>query len=343
MLEHSAHASTTSVQPAAQRIWLPPLIGALLYPTLIQLFGWAMHGYGESGNAFLASLAALSMLAAASVPFVAARALILMPDDGSTRPALTRCLLYLIFATPPTFVLLFLISMSGILQYRNAVWISTWVAAGVMLYFIKAGSASRVRLGGTTGLRIVHGGAALCLLAGFLATHLLNHTLALWSVELHTATMEWLRQFYRSEWVEPVLLGLLLLMILTGVPLVLHHSRQSPDTFRTLQMATGVYIGMFVCAHLTAVLGARNAGVETDWFFATGPNGLLDGRGLLIPYYVLAVYFLILHLACGLRIVLLKHGVAATRANKAVYVLAGAGLVVTALTAIAALGFHVQT
>lgn len=62
MLEHSAHASTTSVQPAAQRIWLPPLIGALLYPTLIQLFGWAMHGYGESGNAFLASLAALSML-----------------------------------------------------------------------------------------------------------------------------------------------------------------------------------------------------------------------------------------------------------------------------------------
>ena len=303
-----------------------------------------MQAYREAGNPFFAGGAAISMLAAGSVPFVAVRALISMSDEESSRPALTRGLLYLMFAAPPAYVLIFLLaSKSGIFQYREAVWISAWLAAGVVLTFSKAGTASRVHVAGVTGLRVIHGAIALCLLVGFLVTHLVNHTLALWSVELHTAAMEWLRQFYRSEWVEPVLLGMLLLMFLTGAPLVLHHSQQRPDTFRTLQMATGVYIGMFVCAHLTAVLGARSAGVETDWFFATGPNGLLDGRGLLIPYYILAVYFLILHAACGLRIVLLKHDVAAVAANKVVYGLAGAGSVVTALTAIAALGFHIQS
>ena len=344
MLEHSAQASTATVRPAARRIWLAPLIGTLFYPTLIQLFGWAMQAYRESGNALFAGAAAISMLAAGSVPLVAARALILMRDESSTRPTLTRSLLYLMFAAPPAYVLVFLLaSKYGMFQYRDVVWISAWLAAGVVLSFSKAGNASRVHVAGVTGLRVIHGAIALCLLGGFLAAHLINHTLALWSVELHTAAMEWLRQFYRSEWVEPVLLGMLLLMFLTGVPLLLHHSQQRPDTFRTLQMATGVYIGMFVGAHLTAVLGARSAGAETDWFFATGPNGLLDGRGLLIPYYILAVYFLVLHVACGLRIVLLKHGVAAVTANRALYGLAGAGLVVTALTAIAALGFHIQS
>ena len=136
--------------------------------------------------------------------------------------------------------------------------------------------------------------------------------------------------------------ALLLVMIATGAPLVAHHSRRSTDALRVVQMATGVYSAVFLCAHLLAVLGARSAGVETDWFFATGPNGLLDGRGMLIPYYSFAVLFVILHAGCGLRIVLLKHGVAEVVANKTLYGVAAAGFIATALAAIAALGLSIR-
>ncbi|GFE83423.1 hypothetical protein GCM10011487_54230 [Steroidobacter agaridevorans] len=155
--------------------------------------------------------------------------------------------------------------------------------------------------------------------------------------------MEWLRLWYRSGWVEPALFALLLVMIATGAPMVAQHSRRSTDAFRAIQMATGVYLALFLCAHLLAVLGARSAGIETDWVFATGPNGLLDGIGMLIPYYIFAVFFLVLHVGCGLRIVLLKHGVTKASADKAVYTIGGVGLIVTMLMAIAALGAHVRS
>jgi hypothetical protein len=183
----------------------------------------------------------------------------------------------------------------------------------------------------------------MCLLLGFLIAHLANHDLAIWSVKLHRVAMEWLRLWYRSEWIEPVLLTLFAVMIATGVPMVVQHSRRGADAFRIAQMATGVYLGLFLCAHVVAVLGGRSAGIETDWRFATGDNGLLDGRGMLIPYYIYATFFMSLHVGCGLRIVLVKHGVAETIANRAVYTVAGAGAIVTMLIAIAAFGFHVQS
>ncbi len=251
--------------------------------------------------------------------------------------------LYLMFAVAPFYVFSFLIALKlGALLFHGIVWIVAWIAVGLMLYFKKETKSLRIPGAGIRWLRVIHGGSALLLLCGFLIAHLVNHDLALWSVKLHGIVMKWLRLWYRSELVEPVLLGLLLVMVCTGMPMVAHFSRRKTDAFRAMQMATGVYIGLFLCAHLLAVLGARSEGVETDWKFATGPTGLLNGPALLIPYYIFAVFFLILHLACGLRIVLLKHGVAEVTANRSVYLIASAGLVITSVIATAALGFHIQ-
>jgi succinate dehydrogenase/fumarate reductase cytochrome b subunit len=255
----------------------------------------------------------------------------------------TRNVLYLTFAVSPLYV--FTLQIAGKLgaaEHHNSIWIAGWIAVGAALYFQRARSAPGSDRTEAGWLRVIHGTAALCVLFGFLIAHLVNHDLAIWSVELHQAAMEWLRVGYRSEWLEPVLLTLLLAMIATGVPMVVQHSRRDADAFRIVQMATGVYIGVFLCAHLVAVLGARSAGIETDWFFATGNNGLLAGRGMLIPYYIYATFFLTLHVGCGLRIVLMKHGVAEIMANKAVYTVAGAGLLVTTPLTIAALGFQIR-
>jgi succinate dehydrogenase hydrophobic anchor subunit len=178
------------------------------------------------------------------------------------------------------------------------------------------------------------------LLGGFLLAHLVNHDMALWSVKLHGQVMESLRHWYRSEWVEPALLGLLGVMIATGFPLVASHSRQRADSFRMLQMATGVYLGLFLCAHVFAVLTARRGGIETDWYFGVGPHGLLVGRGALIAYYIYSSFFLILHAGLGLRVVLLTHGTQEPVANRAVYAVAAMGFVVTTVLTVAAFGVH---
>jgi hypothetical protein len=284
------------------------------------------------------------ILLAASVPAFAARALILMRQDCATNAVLTRSILYLMFAVSPMYVFtLQIVGMLGAARYNDLIWIACWIALGATLLLQRAGKARGSDRTGGSGLRMIHGATAMCLLLGFLIAHLVNHGLAIWSVKLHRVAMEWLRLWYRSEWMEPVLLAMLVVMIATGVAMVVQHSRRGADAFRITQMATGVYLGLFLCAHVVAVLGGRSAGIETDWRFATGDDGLLDGRGMLIPYYIYATFFMSLHVGCGLRIVLVKHGVAETIANRAVYTVAGAGAIVTTLIAIAAFGFHVQS
>jgi hypothetical protein len=62
----------------------------------------------------------------------------------------------------------------------------------------------------------------------------------------------------------------------------------------------------------------------------------------LIPHYFFSVLFLILHVACGLRVVLLQHGVSKIIGNRALYGLATAALIVTGLSMAALLGFHIE-
>lgn len=267
----------------------------------------------------------------------------LMARDDMARSWSSRSLLYLIFAAPPLYVLSFLLAWrAGLLAYHALLWAGAWIAIGAIGYSGRAARANHPPGQDIQWLRVVHGATALCLLCGFLLLHLLNHAAALWSVGLHGSVMRQLRLWYRSDGVEPGLFALLLVMIATGVPMVVHHSRRRADGFRTIQMATGVYIGLFLCAHLLAILGSRNLGVKTDWTFAVGPAGLLHGGGMLIPYYLLGIFFLGLHVACGVRILLLHHGVAEAAARRAMFVLSGVALVTTALIAVAAFGFHIE-
>lgn len=325
------------------RYWAPPLVGVVFYPQLIELFSRAIDRYRDSGDLLQAADATLLMILAGSITILAARALLRMQRDQAN-PVLLRGLLYLMFSVPPLHILsgevAWLTSVRG--HFVTAIWVTGWIAAAFVLYFRKEHALSRRQGNAVAWLRVIHGSAALCLLCGFLFAHLINHDMALWSVELHAQVMERLRLWYRSEWVEPALLALLGVMIFTGVPLVTSHSRQRADSFRILQMATGIYLGLFVCAHVFAVLAARKGGIETDWYFGVGPHGLAVGRGSLIAYYIYSSFFLILHAGFGLRIVLLKHGTKVLIANRALYATVASALVITTLLTIAAFGIHVR-
>jgi hypothetical protein len=62
----------------------------------------------------------------------------------------------------------------------------------------------------------------------------------------------------------------------------------------------------------------------------------------LIPHYIFIVFFLTLHVACGLRIVLLNHGAPKLAGNRVLYGVAGIGLLATVFSGAALLGFHVK-
>lgn len=113
--------------------WLPPLIGTMVYPGLVVSGEWAISGYRESGSFLLAGYALLTVLLGASIPVLALRALLLSRDDE--RAARIRCILYLMITVPSLFS--FTYTLSGIVGVRphiSAIWISVWIAIGVMLY-----------------------------------------------------------------------------------------------------------------------------------------------------------------------------------------------------------------
>jgi hypothetical protein len=328
------------------RLWMPSLLVVVLYPGLIASFAWAVKVYHQSGNLVFVVCALLTMLLAASVPFLAVRALILIRHDQHA--VLERAILLVIFAVPSLFTLTHtltrMVGRTRHYEVLSALWISVWIAVGAVLYFKKERATRQSHEVKIKWLRVIHGVTALCLLCAFLIAHLINHDLAVWSVALHDAVMKWLRLWYRSEWVEPILLVLFVVMLCTGIPMVARHARQRMDAIRVVQVATGVYVGAFICSHVFATLMARTRGIETDWFFAAGPTSLLDGSLLsrLIPHYFYGALFLSVHVACGLRVVLLQHGVAEVAGNRVLYGLASVGLVVTVLLSAALLGFHVR-
>ena len=326
--------------------WRLPWMAAVLYPAWMLTFDGAINRFHQSAQVVMACGAVLAMLIASSIPPLVLRALLITRLEAG--PVLTRGMLYLMFAVPTLFTFMnTLTRMAGLNEaVFFVIWAGAWLAIGSTLHLRSGRPVANGRDQPIVWLRIVHGVAALCLLSGFLLVHLANHGLAMWSIQLHHATLETLRPWYRSEWIEPVLLALLLVMIATGVPMILRHSRQRLDAFRVVQLATGAYVGVFICSHVIAVLDGRHLGIETDWFFASGPASLLAGTkllGRLIPHYLFGTLCLIVHVGCGLRIVLLQHGISHIRSNRALYAVASVGAVITVVITAALLGFHIET
>lgn len=326
-------------------VWIFPWIGVIAYPGLLLAFDAAINRYHGSGNPAMAAAAVLAMLLAMSVPILAARALLNIRHEAG--PALTRGILYVVVGAPSLFSLtLTLTRLAGLQRYGGiGVWVCAWLAVGLMLYLNKRSSSATSHERPVAWLRILHGVAALCLLCGFLVAHLSNHSLAVWSVGLHRDVLDWLRLWYRSYLVEPVLLTLLLIMIASGVPMVARYSLQPMDAFRVIQVATGVYLAIFICSHVVATLNGRRLGIETDWSFAAGPTSLLDGTPLLarlIPHYMYGTFCLVLHVGFGLRGVLLQHGVTQQFGNRALYGVASVGALATVVIAAALMGLHLK-
>ena len=136
----------------------------------------------------------------------------------------------------------------------------------------------------------------------FIALHLLNHLLAIVSVELHIIFMNAVRPFYRNLFVEVILLLSLLVQIFIRIKSVLRSRGKRRGFYQKAQVVSGLYLSFFILLHVSAVLYGRYfLELDTNFYFAA--SGLYADVLVLffVPYYFLAIVSVFTHIACVVR------------------------------------------
>jgi hypothetical protein len=181
---------------------------------------------------------------------------------------LVRRLAHLAVASPPLFVLIgvvfFLLhSANGDSVFWAILWLTVPPAGAWAI--VRADRETPVSSASIpTPLRMAHGTSALLIIVIFLGWHLLNHASALFSAEFNQAMMITLRKWYRSGFVQPALLTLMLFQVITGGILWWRATRARSDLYKTLQTSTGAFLTAFIASHLNAVFILGRAVTKAD-------------------------------------------------------------------------------
>ncbi len=251
------------------------------------------------------------------------------------------------FATPSLYV--GFNNVAGVLHAPSAVpvaWLIFWtlMAMIVLLGSRSSSAASAISGVGHRRLAVAHGVSALAILLLFVGPHIANHLAGLWNGPVHIEIMNAVRRVYRDDIVQPMLLMLIGFQILTGTVLVGRRLRMPSDFLGTIQTMSGVYVGVYFLAHMTAVFAARYAGTDTNWSWLTRPHDsmLVSLSNLrLLAHYWVGPIAIVTHVACGLRMVLLQHDTSPAAANRLALALMAVGVVVSAVILAALLNVHV--
>jgi succinate dehydrogenase/fumarate reductase cytochrome b subunit len=133
----------------------------------------------------------------------------------------------------------------------------------------------------------------------FVTMHLGVHLTALVGISAHNETLLFVQILYRNPVAEPLLLSALLLQIGIGVRFALLRWRSTKDDrWARLQLVSGLYLAFFIINHTGAALFARyGAGLETNFYWASGVLLHPILRWYFYPYYALAIIAVFAHAA----------------------------------------------
>lgn len=304
-------------------VWIAAATAAI-YPWILDAFHWAVTPSvtATSVSTGATLLAALLLIAAFAVPLIN----LFIAGTPAQTPAPNaqdvRARRFALLAiTAPTVYVFF-----GVLTYMGGskipdTWL--WTPAWLLFGYLASRNTNAVisPLPRTSSrLRVAHGIAG-SIAAVYVLFHIFNHLFGLISPEAHAAVMDLGRIVYREQLIEPLLVAVMLFQIFSGLRLVWTWSETSADRYRMFQIATGVFMSVFILGHMNSVfIFARTwLDIPTDWAFATGlPTGLIhDAWNIrLLPHYALGVFFVLAHLVCGLRVVMLAHNSKVSSANR---------------------------
>jgi hypothetical protein len=286
----------------------------LCYPFLLKGFH-AIVGTPAVTLSPFAILGAVAVLAVAFVVPFLGLGLALRPTAG---PGVRRRA-YASVATPTLYVFLGVVQALVHSPIPDEIsWCLIWLAITIWSQLAPNRVVAAVPAVGRW--RVIHGLSA-AILSLYVLFHIANHLFGLISQDEHAAVMKIGRVVYRSDLGEPLLVAAMLFQIGNGLYLAWRWSAAPQSFHRTYQVASGAYLSLFILGHMNSVfIYARSfLGIPTDWNFAIGaPTGLIhDAWNIrLLPHYALSVFFVLSHIASGLRVVLINHRVAQRTADR---------------------------
>ncbi|WP_052599444.1 hypothetical protein [Aureispira sp. CCB-QB1] len=154
------------------------------------------------------------------------------------------------------------------------------------------------------------------ILSIFVTFHLLNHLTALQSIHTHIAVMSALRQVYQHPLIESLLLLSVLVQIISGVQLVRQRGWKQTLYYNKLHVYSGIYLAFFLFVHTSATLAGRfMLQVDTNFYYGAMVVNLKPYLFFYIPYYFLGAFSFFVHVACILRIKMIRN-VGLDKANR---------------------------
>lgn len=323
-----------------------PVLAAIAYPWLLSAISAVAKAAEPASppDAFAIVLTSLAILACAfAVMGLSAWVALSLRGRGGPAALKAQVLALIAFSVPS--LLTGVGNVAGLAHVRREVvyiWPALWLLTAAAVVLTPAASraqdpARRRRI------VLAHAFCACAILVLFLLMHLANHLAGLWSGQAHIKVMTAVRFVYRNAAVEPVLVALILVQIVSGLLLLRRRLSGSGDAFSVIQALTGFYVAVYFVGHVIAAFSARAAGTDPNWNWLTdNDRGLLfhlSGSALLAHYWVGPVA-VVVHIACGLRLVALQHGVSSTLASRAATALMGLGALASTAILAGLLGFH---
>lgn len=330
MLTYSKPEGTlVSIKPVSGStltVWIAAVTAAI-YPWILDAFHWSVASSvvttpGARLSIGSTLLAASLLLAAFAVPMINLMIASLPLKSSKPNAQNVRARRFALLAmTVPTVYVFF-----GVLTYMGGskipdtwIWTPAWLLFGY-LASRKTTAVTAHQPCASSRLRVAHGVAG-SIAAVYVLFHIFNHLFGLISPEAHAAVMDIGRIAYRAKIIEPLLVAVMLFQISSGLSMVWTWSEASADRYRMFQIATGVFMSLFILGHMNSVfIFARTwLNIPTDWTFAAGlPAGLIhDAWNIrLLPHYALGVFFVLAHLVSGLRVVMLAHEAKMSTANR---------------------------
>jgi succinate dehydrogenase/fumarate reductase cytochrome b subunit len=154
-------------------------------------------------------------------------------------------------------------------------------------------------------------------LAVFVFMHMVTHLSGLFGIAAYSATQSAMRHIYRNPITEPVLLLAFTLQVGIGVLLLSKgFKRKLAERWARTQVLSGLILALFINQHLAALIFTRWAdGLDTTFYWPASVMSDAPFYWYFAPYYFLGVCAMFVHLACAIRLNLLrrKHPHAARR------------------------------
>lgn len=323
-----------------------PGLAAIAYPFLLSAISGLLRVFQVSipPSPFAITVTVLAILACALAVMGIAFARALSLGRAGPGQIAARLLAHLAFAVPTLLVafgnVVGLFHARGVLAYG---WPLFWLALMAVTWLAQEAPQPALIVS-SRRLAVAHGISALAILGLFIVPHLGNHLTGFVSGADHIGVMKLVRLVYRNAVIEPLLITLIAFQIMSGFILVRRRLNRTNDFFGTLQTMTGIYVGCYFLGHMTAVFSARGAGTDTNWNWLTS-----DDKGLLFHlssfslagHYWVGPIAIVTHVACGLRMVMLEHGVAERGATRAAWTLIGLGVAGSSVILAGLLGAHI--